>query len=141
VSARCRHAFPSTGALLQLCTALRGGLQGRQLLPVNAQLQGRCAGLLCMHALMRSHQTARSRPKVCIAVNILRRARAASAGWLGAREDWRYADLRAAHPRDWWWLSFFAVYLIQARLLTGQPALAGDCLLMGSCGSVMHVHI
>jgi len=69
-------------------------------------------------------------------------ARPRSERWrLGAREDWRYADLRAAHPRDWWWLSFFAVYLIQARLLTGQPALAGDCLLMGSCGSVMHVHI
>ena len=35
---------------------------------------------------------------------------------VGAREDWRYADLRAKHPRSWWWLSFFAVYLIQARL-------------------------
>ena len=51
-------------------------------------------------------------------------ARPRSERWrLGAREDWRYADLRAAHPRDWWWLSFFAVYLIQARLL--RVCLAG----------------
>ena len=34
---------------------------------------------------------------------------------IGEREDWRYADLRTRHPRHWWWLSFFAVYLIQAR--------------------------
>lgn len=34
---------------------------------------------------------------------------------MGAREDWRYADLRTAHPRHWWWLSFFAVQAIQAR--------------------------
>ena len=36
---------------------------------------------------------------------------------VGAREDWRYADLRAKYPRSWWWLSFFAVYVIQVRLI------------------------
>lgn len=35
---------------------------------------------------------------------------------VGAREDWRYADLRAQYPRSWWWLSFFAVYVIQVCL-------------------------
>jgi len=37
--------------MLQLGSALRGCLQGRQLLLVYAQLQGRCAGLLCTHVL------------------------------------------------------------------------------------------
>ncbi len=103
------------------------------------------AGPLCgpsLHAC--AHAQSPDRPQQAKSVYCCQHseARPRSERWrLGAREDWRYADLRAAHPRDWWWLSFFAVYLIQARLLTGQPALAGDCLLMGSCGSVMHVHI
>ena len=36
---------------------------------------------------------------------------------VGEREDWRYADMRTRHLHHWWWLSFFAVYLIQARRL------------------------
>ena len=46
---------------------------------------------------------------------------------VGAREDWRYADLRAQYPRSWWWLSFFAVYVIQvcpsvpSQHVTGSP--------------------
>lgn len=31
----------------------------------------------------------------------------------GAREDWRFHDLRKEYSRNWWWLSFFAVYLSQ----------------------------
>ncbi|KAK9832532.1 hypothetical protein WJX81_006557 [Elliptochloris bilobata] len=38
---------------------------------------------------------------------------------VGAREDWRYTELRERHPRSWWWLSFFAVYLIQEVMLVG----------------------
>eukprot|EP00271_Cylindrocystis_brebissonii_P000119 TRINITY_DN10154_c0_g1_i2.p1 TRINITY_DN10154_c0_g1~~TRINITY_DN10154_c0_g1_i2.p1 ORF type:complete len:210 (+),score=5.76 TRINITY_DN10154_c0_g1_i2:117-746(+) len=35
-------------------------------------------------------------------------------GWqLGAREDWRFEDLRNQHGRNWWWTSFFYVYVSQ----------------------------
>lgn len=35
-------------------------------------------------------------------------------GWqFGAREDWRFADLRAKLPRSWWLLSFFVTYVSQ----------------------------
>lgn len=38
---------------------------------------------------------------------------------LGAREDWRYADMRVRYGRHWWWISFFAVYLVQQAMLVG----------------------
>ena len=31
----------------------------------------------------------------------------------GEREDWRFSQLRAQHPRHWWWMSFFAAYVSQ----------------------------
>ncbi|CAL8465232.1 g4767 [Coccomyxa elongata] len=41
-------------------------------------------------------------------------------GWtLGAREDWRYADMRARNGRHWWWMSFFLVYAVQQLMLVG----------------------
>ncbi|KAK9903260.1 hypothetical protein WJX75_001027 [Coccomyxa subellipsoidea] len=38
---------------------------------------------------------------------------------LGAQEDWRYADMRVRYGRHWWWISFFAVYLVQQAMLVG----------------------
>jgi len=37
----------------------------------------------------------------------------------GEREDWRFAQLRKQHPRHWWWMSFFAVYISQQIFLVG----------------------
>lgn len=31
----------------------------------------------------------------------------------GAREDWRFTDMAQQHGQNWWWVSFFGVYLIQ----------------------------
>lgn len=31
----------------------------------------------------------------------------------GAREDWRFADMRKIYPNNWWWMSFFVVYVSQ----------------------------
>ncbi|KAL0347481.1 UNVERIFIED_CONTAM: hypothetical protein Scaly_1764100 [Sesamum calycinum] len=31
----------------------------------------------------------------------------------GAREDWRFSDMRLQYGKNWWWASFFAVYLSQ----------------------------
>ena len=31
----------------------------------------------------------------------------------GAREDWRFNEMRKEYGRPWWWISFFAVYLSQ----------------------------
>ncbi|KAK1426640.1 hypothetical protein QVD17_15317 [Tagetes erecta] len=42
----------------------------------------------------------------------------------GAREDWRFTDLAQQYGKTWWWVSFFAVYLIQ------QVFLIGVCLPM-----------
>ena len=38
---------------------------------------------------------------------------------MGAREDWRYADMRARWGRAWPLASFFLVYLIQQGMLVG----------------------
>lgn len=37
----------------------------------------------------------------------------------GAREDWRFNDLRRQYGKNWWWISFFAVYLSQQVFLIG----------------------
>ncbi|XP_078447925.1 3-oxo-5-alpha-steroid 4-dehydrogenase (DUF1295) [Wolffia australiana] len=37
----------------------------------------------------------------------------------GEREDWRFHDLRKKHGGNWWWISFFAVYLSQQVFLIG----------------------
>ncbi|XP_031383035.1 uncharacterized protein C594.04c [Punica granatum] len=37
----------------------------------------------------------------------------------GAREDWRFTDMRAQYGRHWWWISFFAVYVAQQVFLIG----------------------
>nr|XP_043611062.1 uncharacterized protein C594.04c-like [Erigeron canadensis] len=37
----------------------------------------------------------------------------------GAREDWRFTDLARQYGKNWWWVSFFAVYLIQQVFLIG----------------------
>ncbi|MCL7026719.1 hypothetical protein MKW94_013268 [Papaver nudicaule] len=48
----------------------------------------------------------------------------------GAREDWRFFDLRAQYGKHWWWASFFAVYVSQ------QVFLIGICLPMYAIHSV-----
>ncbi|KAG9455384.1 hypothetical protein H6P81_008288 [Aristolochia fimbriata] len=42
----------------------------------------------------------------------------------GSREDWRFSDMRRKYGKSWWWVSFFAVYLVQ------QVFLVGICLPM-----------
>ncbi|XP_072986439.1 uncharacterized protein C594.04c [Typha latifolia] len=42
----------------------------------------------------------------------------------GAREDWRFNEMRKEYGKHWWWISFFAVYLSQ------QVFLIGICLPM-----------
>ncbi|WOL06151.1 hypothetical protein Cni_G14883 [Canna indica] len=37
----------------------------------------------------------------------------------GAKEDWRFNDMRKEYGRPWWWISFFAVYVSQQILLIG----------------------
>ncbi|KZV16544.1 hypothetical protein F511_11376 [Dorcoceras hygrometricum] len=37
----------------------------------------------------------------------------------GAREDWRFNDMRRQCGKNWWWISFFAVYLSQQVFLMG----------------------
>ncbi|CAM8931839.1 unnamed protein product [Rhodiola kirilowii] len=37
----------------------------------------------------------------------------------GAREDWRFADMRLQYGQNWWWISFFTVYLPQQIFLIG----------------------
>ncbi|KAK8321984.1 hypothetical protein V6Z12_A12G136500 [Gossypium hirsutum] len=37
----------------------------------------------------------------------------------GAREDWRFTDMRRQYGRHWWWISFFAVYFSQQIFLIG----------------------
>lgn len=37
----------------------------------------------------------------------------------GAREDWRFNDMRSQYGKHWWWVSFFAVYLSQQVFLIG----------------------
>ncbi|KAL8459171.1 hypothetical protein ACS0TY_036588 [Phlomoides rotata] len=37
----------------------------------------------------------------------------------GAREDWRLNDMRFQYGHNWWWISFFAVYLSQQVFLMG----------------------
>ncbi|KAJ0932405.1 hypothetical protein HanPSC8_Chr04g0173291 [Helianthus annuus] len=37
----------------------------------------------------------------------------------GAREDWRFTDMARQHGQNWWWVSFFGVYLIQQVFLFG----------------------
>ena len=52
-------------------------------------------------------------------------------GWaVGAREDWRYADMRAVWGKHWWWVSVVPVYAFQHALLAGLtlPLYANRCL-------------
>ncbi|GLT34259.1 hypothetical protein SLA2020_087830 [Shorea laevis] len=37
----------------------------------------------------------------------------------GAREDWRFADMSRQYEKQWWWISFFAVYVSQQVFLIG----------------------
>lgn len=37
----------------------------------------------------------------------------------GAREDWRFADMRLQYGKHWWWISFFSVYFSQQIFLFG----------------------
>ncbi|KAI4329004.1 hypothetical protein L6164_021311 [Bauhinia variegata] len=37
----------------------------------------------------------------------------------GAREDWRFAEMSQQYGRQWWWISFFAVYVSQQVFLIG----------------------
>ncbi|XP_050204110.1 uncharacterized protein C594.04c [Mercurialis annua] len=37
----------------------------------------------------------------------------------GAREDWRFNDMRAQYGKHWWWISFFSVYFSQQVFLIG----------------------
>ena len=49
---------------------------------------------------------------------------------MGAREDWRYADMRAVWGKHWWWVSVVPVYAFQHALLAGLtlPLYANRCL-------------
>ncbi|KAL1823877.1 hypothetical protein ACET3Z_010655 [Daucus carota] len=38
---------------------------------------------------------------------------------LGAREDWRFSDMRRQYGHSWWWISFFSVYVTQQVFLIG----------------------
>ncbi|KAF8379850.1 hypothetical protein HHK36_029299 [Tetracentron sinense] len=48
----------------------------------------------------------------------------------GAREDWRFTDMRKQYAKHWWWVSFFAAYLSQ------QVFLIGICLPMYAVYSI-----
>lgn len=37
----------------------------------------------------------------------------------GAREDWRFSDMRQHYGKPWWWISFFSLYFSQQILLIG----------------------
>ncbi|GKU98370.1 hypothetical protein SLEP1_g11382 [Rubroshorea leprosula] len=37
----------------------------------------------------------------------------------GAREDWRFTDMSRQYGKQWWWISFFAVYVSQQVFLIG----------------------
>ncbi|KAL8138389.1 hypothetical protein V2J09_004390 [Rumex salicifolius] len=37
----------------------------------------------------------------------------------GAREDWRFFDMRRQYGNHWWWVSFFAIYVSQQFFLVG----------------------
>lgn len=37
----------------------------------------------------------------------------------GAREDWRFTDMRKQYGKNWWWVSFFAIYFAQQIFLAG----------------------
>jgi steroid 5-alpha reductase family enzyme len=70
----------------------------------------------------------------------------------GAREDWRFMELRGKFPRTWWWSSFFLAYVSQHIFLFGitLPLYAAFhdprppfglfdvlCLVMGLAGIAM----
>ncbi|KZV20126.1 hypothetical protein F511_00983 [Dorcoceras hygrometricum] len=40
----------------------------------------------------------------------------------GAREDWRFTDMKQQYGQNWWWASLFSIYLSQ------QVFLLGNCL-------------
>ncbi|KAG0488560.1 hypothetical protein HPP92_007371 [Vanilla planifolia] len=47
-------------------------------------------------------------------------ARANGEKWeWGKREDWRFNEMRRQYGKNWWWLSFFAVYVSQQIFLIG----------------------
>ncbi|KAL4336717.1 hypothetical protein HN51_046491 [Arachis hypogaea] len=37
----------------------------------------------------------------------------------GAREDWRFTEMSQQYGKQWWWISFFAVYVSQQVFLIG----------------------
>ncbi|KAH7859788.1 hypothetical protein Vadar_005465 [Vaccinium darrowii] len=37
----------------------------------------------------------------------------------GAREDWRFIDMRRQYGKNWWWVSFFSIYVAQQVFLIG----------------------
>nr|GMD20932.1 uncharacterized protein C594.04C isoform X2 [Ipomoea batatas] len=63
----------------------------------------------------------------------------------GAREDWRFTDLSEQYGKNWWWMSFFAVYVSQQVFLMGicmplyvvhsenMPLNAWDFVAIGVC--------
>lgn len=38
---------------------------------------------------------------------------------LGVREDWRFTNMAREYGRNWWWVSFFSIYLSQQVFLIG----------------------
>ena len=46
---------------------------------------------------------------------------------LGAREDFRYADMRVEYGKQWWWVSFFVVYILQQVKPHCQPIIFSCC--------------
>ncbi|KAK9743261.1 hypothetical protein RND81_03G227200 [Saponaria officinalis] len=37
----------------------------------------------------------------------------------GAKEDWRFTDMRHQYGKNWWWVSFFTIYFAQQIFLMG----------------------
>ncbi|CAN4114023.1 unnamed protein product [Withania somnifera] len=38
---------------------------------------------------------------------------------LGVKQDWRYTDMSHQYGKNWWWISFFAIYISQQVLQMG----------------------
>lgn len=57
---------------------------------------------------------------------------------VGAREDWRYEDMRAQYGPHWWWVSFFVVFLIQ-QVQHGPACACHSCTPLGCTCTVLRL--
>ncbi|KAD1358623.1 hypothetical protein E3N88_42950 [Mikania micrantha] len=54
----------------------------------------------------------------------------------GAREDWRFTDMARQHGKNWWWVSFFGVYLIQQGTTHGFISEIQCFQMRNRCGTM-----